>query len=210
MTARMHVRVAAAFIVLVSLGLPAFAHHAMGGELPRTAWHGLLSGLGHPIIGVDHLAFVLGVGLMAYLAGRVVLLPLLFVAGTVLGCALHVQGYSLPAPEVAIALTVAIAAAVVASRARLPLGLLAPLLAVAGAFHGYAYGESIVGAEPAPLVAYVAGFGLIQACLAVACAAGLRWAAGRADLSEAAALRTAGGAIALAAAFAFAGVVLAG
>jgi len=210
MTTRLQKLVAAASIVFVSLVPPAFAHHVMGGELPRTAWQGLLSGLGHPIIGVDHLAFVLGVGLMAYLAGRVVLLPLLFVAGTVLGCGLHVQGYNLPAPELTIALTVAIAAAVVASRARLPVGLLAPLLAVAGAFHGYAYGESIVGAESAPLAAYLAGFGLIQACLAVGSAAALRWVAGREYVSEAAALRTAGGAIALAAAFAFASVVLAG
>ena len=200
----------AASIVLLSPGPPAFAHHAMGGELPRTAWQGLLSGLGHPIIGIDHLAFVLGVGLMAYLAGRVVLLPLLFVAGTVLGCVLHVQGYSLPAPETAIALTVAVAAAVVALRAKLPAGLLAPLLAVAGAFHGYAYGESIVGAEPAPLAAYLAGVGLIQGCVAVGSAMALRWLAGRAYVSEAAALRTAGGVMAVAAAFAFAGIVLAG
>jgi urease accessory protein len=210
MTARLQALMAAAAIALLSLAPPAFAHHAMGGELPRTAWHGLLSGLGHPIVGVDHLAFVLAVGLMAYLAGRVVLLPMLFVAGTVLGCILHVQGYGLPAPEIAIALSVAIAAAVVASRARLPVGLLAPLLAVAGAFHGSAYGESIVGAEPAPLAAYLTGFGLIQGGLAVGSAVALRWVAGRGYVGEAAVLRTAGAAIALAATFALVGVVLAG
>jgi len=86
----------------------------------------------------------------------------------------------------------------------------APLLLVAGAFHGYAYGESIVGAEPAPLAAYLAGFALIQGCIAVGSAAALRWVAGRGYVSEAVVLRTAGGAIALAAAFAFVGVVLTG
>jgi urease accessory protein len=202
--------VAATSIAFLPLAPPALAHHVMGGKLPDTAWYGLLSGLGHPIIGIDHLAFVLGVGLMAYLAGRIVLLPVLLVAGTVLGCALHVQGYNLPAPEIAVALTVAIAAAIVASRAALPAGLLAPLLLVAGAFHGYAYGESIVGAEPAPLAAYLAGFALIQGCIAVGSAAALRWVAGRGYVSEAVVLRTAGGAIALAAAFAFVGVVLTG
>jgi urease accessory protein len=209
MTARLQALVTAASMTLLSPVPPAFAHHAMGGELPRTAWHGLLSGLGHPIIGVDHLAFVLGVGLMAHLAGRVVLLPFLFVAGTVLGCILHIQSYSLPASEIAIVLTISIAAAAVASRAKLSAGLLAPLLAVAGVFHGYAYGESIVGAEPAPLAAYLAGFGLVQGCLAVGGAVGLRVAAARDYVGEAAVLRTAGGAIALAAAFAFAGIVLA-
>jgi urease accessory protein len=209
MTARLRALLAAALTVLLPLVSPAFAHHVMGGELPRTAWHGMLSGLGHPIIGVDHLAFVLGVGLMAYTADRIVLLPLLFVAGTLLGCILHVHGYNLPAPEITVALTVAIAAAVVASRAELPTGLLALLLAVAGAFHGYAYGESIVGAEPAPLAAYLAGFGLIQGCLAVGSALALRGVAGRGYVSEAAVLRTAGAAIGVAAAFALAGVVLA-
>jgi urease accessory protein len=207
MTARLQALVAAGPMTLLSLVTPAFAHHAMGGELPRTAWHGLFSGLGHPIIGVDHLAFVLGVGLMAYLAGRVVLMPLLFAAATVLGCVLHVQGYTLPLSEMAIAFTVAVAAAVAVWRARLPAALLAPLLVLAGAFHGYAYGESIVGAEPAPLAAYLAGFGLIQGCLAVGTAVALRVAARRNYVSEAVVLRTAGGAIALAAAFAFVGVV---
>jgi urease accessory protein len=210
MTAILRALVAVALMALPPIAPPALAHHVMGGELPRTAWQGLLSGLGHPIIGIDHLAFVLGVGLMAHLAGRVVRLPLLFVAGTVLGCVLHVLGYDLPAPEAAIALTVAIAAAVVAWRANLPPNLLAPLLAAAGLFHGYAYGESIVGAEPAPLAAYLVGFALIQGGIAVGSAVALRVVAGRGYLSEVAALRAAGGVIALAAAFAFAGVVLAG
>jgi urease accessory protein len=35
----------------------AFAHHVMGGETPSTFVDGLLSGIGHPIIGADHLAF---------------------------------------------------------------------------------------------------------------------------------------------------------
>jgi urease accessory protein len=201
---------APASIALLPLASPALAHHVMGGKLPDTAWRGVLSGLGHPIIGIDHLAFVLGVGLMAYLAGRIVLLPVLFVGGTLLGCFLHVQGYSLPVPELAIALTVAIAGAIVASRAGLPAGLLAPLLVVAAVFHGYAYGESIVGAETAPLAAYLVGFGVIQSCIAVGSALALRWVTARGYVGETAVLRTAGAAIALAAVYAFAGLALAG
>jgi hypothetical protein len=44
---------------------PAFAHHALGGKLPATAWEGFLSGLAHPVIGLDHLAFVVAIGLVA-------------------------------------------------------------------------------------------------------------------------------------------------
>jgi urease accessory protein len=41
-------------------------------------------------------------------------------------------------------------------------------LAVAGILHGHAYAESIFGAEPAPLVAYLVGFSLIQLAIASA------------------------------------------
>ena len=109
---------------------PAFAHHVMGGELPSTAWQGLLSGLGHPIIGIDHFAFIVGVGLMSHLVGRIALLAFLFVAGTVLGCFLHVQGIALPWSEMAVAVTVAAAALVVGMQVTIPVGILAILIAL--------------------------------------------------------------------------------
>ena len=43
---------------------------------------GLLSGVGHPVIGVDHFAFVVAVGITAALAGRLWALTLSFVAGS--------------------------------------------------------------------------------------------------------------------------------
>src|SRR5262249_56840617 len=113
--------VAAAVGSVPSLISPAFAHPFMGGELPSTAWQGLLSGLGHPIIGIDHFAFTVGVGLISQLAGRIVLLPLLFVAGSVLGCFMHVQGFDLPWPEVVIGLRVAAAAAICATGSPIPI-----------------------------------------------------------------------------------------
>jgi hypothetical protein len=47
------------------LATPASAHHAMGGATPSNLWEGLLSGLAHPVIGLDHLAFVIAAGLIA-------------------------------------------------------------------------------------------------------------------------------------------------
>jgi urease accessory protein len=203
-------QITAALAAGLALVPPALAHHAMGGETPGTVWQGLLSGLGHPVIGLDHLAFVLGIGALAYLMQRVVLVALLFVTATVIGCTLHVRGYALPAPELAIALTVAVAAALVAWRAKLSAVNLAALLLVAGVFHGYAYGESIVGAETAPLAAYMVGFGVIQGCVAVGSALALQAAIGRDYLGEASAMRLAGAALALVAVAAFATAALAG
>jgi urease accessory protein len=48
----------AAFFGVALLAEPAFAHHLMGGRTPSTFADGLLSGLGHPIIGLDHFAAV--------------------------------------------------------------------------------------------------------------------------------------------------------
>jgi urease accessory protein len=187
---------------------PAFAHHVMDGELPATFWQGLLSGLGHPIIGIDHFAFIVGVGLVSYLVGRIAWLPLLFVAGTVLGCFIHLQDFDLPGSEAVIAFSLFVLATIVGIRSRIPIGVIAILFAAAGILHGYAYGESIVGAEPAPLGAYIAGFVLIQYGIAVISGAALAMIVARDYLSETTAMRTAGVAIAFVAAVSFAGITL--
>ncbi|MGI0494005.1 HupE/UreJ family protein [Alkalinema pantanalense CENA528] len=41
------------------------------------------------------------------------------------------------------------------------------LAAIAGLFHGYAYGESIFGAATPPLLAYLAGFTVIQLVISI-------------------------------------------
>ena len=70
--------------LLVSSGA-ALAHHPMCGQTPDTLLTGVLSGIGHPIIGIDHLAFVICVGLAsAFVAGRYVT-PLAFAAATIAG-----------------------------------------------------------------------------------------------------------------------------
>jgi urease accessory protein len=200
--------VAAALVLALSTAQPALAHHVMGGDLPGTFWQGLLSGLGHPIIGLDHLAFIVGVGLASYLVGRIALLPLFFVAGTVIGCFVHLQDFDVPGSEAAIALSLVVLAAIVGLRGKIPTGLIAIFFAVAGILHGYAYGESIVGAEPAPLGAYIVGFAVIQYGIAVVSGALLAMVVARDYLGETAAMRTAGVAIAFVAGLSFAGVTL--
>jgi len=154
-----------ALLLLAVQGLgagPALAHHAMGGLLPQTLWQGLLSGLGHPVIGLDHLAFVAGIGLAAAFAPNRWLGPLAYVAATVGGCLLFVQGVALPQVELAVALSVLLVGVLVLTGRALPTPLSLPLFALAGLFHGSAFAESIVGAEATPLVAYLVGFAAIQ------------------------------------------------
>jgi len=41
---------------------PAMAHHPLNGMPMETFAHGLLSGVGHPLLGFDHLFFVIAMG----------------------------------------------------------------------------------------------------------------------------------------------------
>jgi len=154
--------------ILLLVAQPALAHHPMGGALPQTLWLGLLSGLGHPVIGLDHLAFVAGIGLAAAFAPRRLLAPLAYVAATLAGCLLLAAGVALPQVELVVALSVLLVGLLVLSGRTLPVVLSLALFALAGLFHGSAFAESIVGAETTPLLAYLAGFATIQFAIAVA------------------------------------------
>lgn len=162
-------------LVLVTVALTAtgevFSHHPMGGAVPATAWQGLLSGLGHPAIEVNHLLFLLGVAVAAA-AGRMgtrlalVLLPSYVLAGA-LATALRAPGLEIPFAEAGVALSLG-AVAVWLWVQRMPGALAGVLLAVLGGFiHGYAYGEAVIGAETTPLAAYLAGLVLVQSLLLI-------------------------------------------
>lgn len=169
---------------LLTAPLPAAAHHVMGGRKPTSLLEGLLSGLGHPVIGIDHLAFTIAAGVAcAYLAARYVLLAV-FIAATVAGCLLRAAGgIELPGTEIAVAVSLVLLGALVMGGAALGAGACALLLAAAGLVHGAAYAEAIVGAEPTPLLAYLAGFGLVQYAIAV----GAMWLVRRAGQAASAA-----------------------
>jgi urease accessory protein len=142
----------------------------MGGRTPATFMEGVLSGLGHPVIGLDHLAAVIAVGCLAA-AQRSASGPVLaFVAAMMGGVALHMQGTSVPGAEIAVALTVLALGALMVLGRGLSAGTALIAFAVVGAIHGYVLGESIYGAEPAPLYAYLLGLAVIQAAIALAAA----------------------------------------
>src|SRR5688572_23452238 len=80
----MHKRVMRA-ISFAGLLVPALAlaHHPMGGTVPATLLEGLLSGLGHPLIGIDHFLFIAGAGVLAAKFERGYILPLVFVFASI-------------------------------------------------------------------------------------------------------------------------------
>ena len=159
-----------ALMLVAVTGLPAEAHHVMGGRTPSTLMEGFLSGLGHPVIGLDHLAFIVAMGVAVGVAGLNLAVPALFIVASAIGVAVHVRGVTLPDAEILVALSVVIAGAMIASGRSLQALVWAALFVLAGLVHGYAFGESIFGAEASPLAAYLLGLVIVQAAVATAVA----------------------------------------
>jgi urease accessory protein len=167
-----------AITLALALGAsPALAHHPMGGQMPATLAQGLLSGLGHPLIEPGHLLFLLGCAaaiacLPVARAQGLRLLGLFLITGLI-GTVAGAAGMALSLQDAAIALSLLLPAFVLGlarTGASLAPGSArwAVAAGVAGLMHGLVYGEAVVGAEPTPLLAYLAGLALLQAGLLVA------------------------------------------
>ncbi|HEY8381482.1 MAG TPA: HupE/UreJ family protein [Microvirga sp.] len=182
----------------LALATPALAHHPMGGMIPATFGQGFLSGLGHPVIGLDHLAALVGLGLVSARFARVLLLPVLWLVAMVAGTALHQAAIDLPLAEALVAASVIVIGLAAALRPALPLGIAAPLFVLGGLAHGHALAETIVGAEPTPVAAYLLGLVLVQGAVAVGVAHLARHLAGGVAAAPSLRLRLAGLAVALA------------
>jgi urease accessory protein len=182
---------------------PALAHHPLAGAPMETFSQGVLSGIGHPILGFDHLFFIIAVGIAAVFTGRALTAPLGFVAGMLGGVALILSGVALPAVELVIALSLLIAGAVLMSGRGLSLAVCVALFAGLGLFHGWAFGESLAAQEAGigggVIIGYLLGLAATQWAIAV----GAGWAIARLGAAAADAMpaRLAGGLVAGAGAF---------
>ena len=152
----------------------ASAHHVMGGRTPATFFEGMLSGLGHPVVGADHLAFLVALGVAVGIFRLSLATPFLFLAAMAGGVAAHVAGITLPGAELIVAASVLLAGALLAVERKVPTVWWAGLFVIAGFFHGYAFGESIYGAEATPLAAYLIGLVVIQTALTIGVALATR------------------------------------
>ena len=156
---------------------------------------GFYSGFVHPMLGWDHVAAMVAVGLWGAFLGNpaIWVLPVVFPMVVAIGGALGVAGVPLPGVETGIATSAVVLGLMVALAARPPLWVAALIVAVFAIFHGYAHGAELP--EAANPLAYSLGFVIATGLLHLSgIAFGLlaRWPAGRL------AVRTGGGLIALA------------
>ena len=126
---------------------------------------GLLSGLLHPVSGLDHVVAMVAVGLWGAQLGKpaIWLLPVAFPVVMALGGFLGLAGVGLPGIEVGIALSAVALGACVAAAWRAPLWLALLLVGVFAIFHGHAHGTELP--EDASAVGYSAGFVVATGCL---------------------------------------------
>ncbi len=176
-------------LLLMLVATPASAH------VQRGQAAGFLTGVMHPISGIDHVLAMVSVGLWGAQLGvpAVWLLPVTFPMVMAFGGFLGLLGVPLPGVEVGIALSALLLGLMVAREARPPLWLAAVLVGIFAIFHGHAHGTELPTGQSALL--YSIGFVIATGCLhATGIAVSLvhRWAWGRV------ALRVAGAAVAMA------------
>ncbi len=148
---------------------PALAHHpfGMGESSELSGWQALLSGIGHPLLGPDHLLFMLGIALVGQKRAKKWIFPLLAVglAGSALVQLQPLPDLLAPWAEALVSLSLAIEGLIILNR--LSPKCLLPMFAL----HGYLLGSTIVGAEPTPLIGYFSGLLLSQMALLLLVAA---------------------------------------
>ena len=168
----------------------AFAHVQKGEAA------GFLSGLKHPISGLDHVLAMVAVGLWGAQLGSpaIWVLPVAFPMVMAFGGMLGLIGVPLPGIEYGIAASAILLGIAVMFELRPPLAIAAALVAIFAIFHGHAHGTELPPGQSGLL--YSMGFVIATGCLhAVGITIGTvhRWEWGQKFLRLAGAVVTMGG-----------------
>ena len=169
-------RLALVALILVAAATPLVAHEREGQAL------GFLTGLQHPISGLDHVLAMISVGLWGAQLGAPALwlLPIAFPMVMALGGFLGLVGIAVPGIEVGIALSAIVLGVAVMREAKPPLAAAVALVAVFAIFHGHAHGTELPAGQNG--LTYSIGFVVATGCLhGLGIVIGLlhRWPAGR-------------------------------
>jgi urease accessory protein len=126
-------------LTLFGSAMPALAHVEQGQA------QGLLTGMRHPVSGLDHVLAMVSVGLWGAQLGppAVWLLPVMFPMVMAMGGFLALVGIHVPGVEVGIALSVLLLGLMVALEGKPALVAAAALVGAFAVFHGHAHGTEL-------------------------------------------------------------------
>lgn len=167
--------------------------HVRGGE-----GIGFVTGLRHPVSGLDHVLAMIAVGLWGAQLGApaVWLLPVTFPLVMAFGGMLGLMGLHLPGVEVGIAVSGLVLGLAVLAEAKPRLWIAAAVVGFFAVFHGHAHGTELPPGQNGMLysIGFVVSTGLLHAS-GIAVGVAHRWPTGRV------ALRVAGAGVAAAGVF---------
>jgi urease accessory protein len=175
---------------VLSWACPAMAHVQKGEGA------GFLTGLLHPISGLDHVLAMLAVGLWGAQLGSpaIWMLPVAFPLVMALGGMLGLMGIPLPGVEIGIAVSGILLGAAVMLELRPRLALAAGVVAFFAIFHGHAHGTELPPGQSALLysLGFVLATGMLHAA-GIGIGEARRLPAGRTMVRAAGALIAMGG-----------------
>jgi len=133
----------------------------MGDSSQLTGWTGLVSGIGHPLLGPDHLLFLLAIAFIGLKRPVAWILPMLAIGlgGSLISQFIPLPDVVAPWAEALVSLSLVVEGLIALSVA--PATWLLPLFGL----HGFLLGSTIVGAEPTPLLTYFLGLLIGQGVL---------------------------------------------
>lgn len=159
---------------------------------------GFLTGLEHPVSGLDHVVAMIAVGLWGAVLGppAIWVLPVAFPMMMAFGGLMGLLGIPLPGIEIGIAISAIVLGAMVLAQVKPPLQVAVVLVAIFAIFHGYAHGREVPAGANALLysLGFVIATGLLH-LVGILLGEAHRWAMGRQVV------RAAGGGIAIAGLF---------
>jgi len=167
--------------VALTLGTAAsaFAHPRQGQA------EGFVTGMSHPVSGLDHVLAMIAVGLWGAQLGppAIWLLPVTFPIVMAFGGFLALIGVRLPGVDLGVALSAVLLGLMVAREAKPPIAAAAVLVGFFAIFHGHAHGSELPAGQSG--LAYSIGFVVATGCLhgaGIAIGVAHRWTAGKAML----------------------------
>lgn len=143
---------------------------------------GFIAGFTHPILGWDHVAAMVAVGLWGAFLGApaIWILPVVFPLVMAFGAVAGILGIPIPAIETGIALSAVVLGLMIVFAVRPPIWVGAIIVGAFAIFHGYAHGTELPTTVNA--FAYAVGFvistGLLH-LIGIAFGLVVRWPAGR-------------------------------
>lgn len=126
--------------LLLVIQTPAFAHTDASGIT-----EGFISGFTHPLLGWDHIATMVAVGLWCALLGRpaVWILPVAFPLMMAIGGILGLLNVGIPAVEAGIAVSSIVLGLLIVLAIKTPIGVAVLLVGIFAIFHGHAHGTEL-------------------------------------------------------------------